>query len=131
MTTAAQRVGPPWPPGSLQTYDYLGSITRPDWAWEGLRRNAAYQAAVAAHSSAGNSNTLHLGGGALLTRLQEPVRPAEAWALCTFRRSYAYRRARTPRLAAGKRRRDALCRCKRARQSSRRPAGNRVHADDP
>jgi len=112
MTTAAQRVGPPWPPASLQVYDYLGSLTRRDWAWEGLRRNPAYQAASFTHLSAGNTNTEHLKGGALLTRLQEPVRPAEAWALCTFRRPHPYRLAGTPRVAAGERCLHAFCRCK-------------------
>ena len=112
MTTAAQRVGPPWPPASLHIYDYLGFLTRRDWAWEGLRRNTAYQAAAVAHLSAGNTNTEHLEGGALLTRLQEPVRPAEAWALCTFRRPQPYRLAGPPRLAPAQRCVDALCRCK-------------------
>ena len=131
MTTAAQRVGPPWPPPSLQVYDYLAFLARRDWAWEGLRRNAAYQAAALAHLSAGNSNTEQLEGGALLTRLQEPVRPAEAWALCTFRRPHPHRLAGSPRVAPGERCLDALCRCKRARQCSERSAGNRVHAGHP
>ncbi|MGE0852987.1 MAG: DUF6499 domain-containing protein [Hyphomicrobiaceae bacterium] len=131
MTTAAQRVGPPWPPPSLQAYDYLAFLARRDWAWEGLRRNAAYQAQALAHLSAGHSNTEHLEGGALLTRLQEPVRPAEAWALCTFRRPHAHRLAGPPRLAAGKRCLDTLCRRKRVRQCSRSPAGNHVHAGHP
>lgn len=112
MTTVAQRVGPPWPPASLQVYDYLGFLTRRDWAWEGLRRNAAYQAAAFAHFSAGNANTEHTEGRALLTRLQEPVRPAEAWALCTFRRPHPHRLPGTPRVASGNRRLHALCRCK-------------------
>lgn len=34
MTTVAQRVGPPWPPPSLQVYDYLGFLTRRDWAFQ-------------------------------------------------------------------------------------------------
>ena len=112
MTTAAQRVGPPWPPASLQVYDYLGFLTRRDWAWEGLRRNVAYLAAAFAHLSAGHSNIKHLEGGALLTRLQEPVRPAEAWALCTFRRSHPLRLGGAPRVAPGERCVHALCRCK-------------------
>ena len=112
MTTAAQRVGPPWPPASLQVYDYLGFLTRRDWAWEGLRRNTAYQAAALAHLSAGNSNTKHLEGGAHLTRLQEPVRPAEAWALCTFRRPHPHRLGGAPHLASEDRCVHALCRCK-------------------
>jgi hypothetical protein len=99
VTTAAQRVGPPWPPPSLQVYDYLAFLARRDWAWEGLRRNAAYQAAAFARLSAGNSNAEQLEGGALLTRLQEPVRSAEAWALCTFRRPQLYRLAGTTRVA--------------------------------
>ena len=85
MSTAAQRFGPPWPPASLQVYDYLSFLTRRDWAWEGLRRNTAYQTAALAELSTTIGNTKQLEGGALLTRLQEPVRPAEAWALCSFR----------------------------------------------
>jgi hypothetical protein len=112
MTTAGQRVGPPWPPASLQIYDYLGPLTRRDWAWEGLRRNTAYHAAALAHLSAGNTNTKHLEGRALLTRLQEPVRPAEAWALCTFRRPHPHRLAGVPRVAPRERWVHTLCRCK-------------------
>jgi hypothetical protein len=112
VTTAAQRVGPPWPPPSLQVYDYLAFLARRDWAWEGLRRNPAYRDAASAPLSAGDSNTEQLEGGALLTRLQEPVRPAEAWALCTFRRPHAHRLAGATRVARKWPSFHSLCRCK-------------------
>jgi hypothetical protein len=82
MTPPLYCVGPPWPP-SLQAYDYLSGLTWRDWAWEGLRRNRMYQADALANSSTGHASK-PLGGGALLTRMQERVLPAEAWALCCF-----------------------------------------------
>ncbi len=101
MTPPNHCVGPPWPP-PLQAYDYLSGITWRDWAWEGLRRNRIYQAEALAHSMEAASS--QLGGGALLTRMQEPVLPAEAWALCCFRRPSPYLRASPSRLAPGGRR---------------------------
>ena len=72
-----------WPP-PLEAYDYLMTLDRRDWAWEGLRRNPAYQRQALAYP---HKNTIseQLGGGALFTRMQGPVLPAEAWALCCFR----------------------------------------------
>ena len=72
-----------WPP-PLEAYDYLKTLDRRDWAWEGLRRNPAYQrqALACPHK---NTISEQLGGGALFTRMQAPILPAEAWALCRFR----------------------------------------------
>ena len=90
MTPSNHRVGPTWPP-SLEAYDYLSRLTWRDWAWEGLRRNHTYQADALALPSRGHASK-QLEGGALLTRMREPVPPAEAWALCSFRRPGRYRR---------------------------------------
>ena len=89
MRLADFYVGPAWSPSLngaeyLQAYDYLSSLSRRDWAWEGLRRNSAYQAAALAHMALG-STTMHMEGRALLTRMQDRRRPADAWALCFFR----------------------------------------------
>ena len=102
MNPAHRAVGPPWPP-SLEDYDYLKSLIWRDWAWEGLRRNKSYQAAARAHASAGTI-IKHMEGGALLTQMQEVVPPAQAWALCTFRRPVADRAAGPSCLAARRRR---------------------------
>ena len=83
MTPPNHCVGPPWPP-PLQAYDYLSTVTWRDWAWEGLRRNQTYQAEALANPSEGHASK-QLEGGALLTRMREPLLPAEAWALCCFR----------------------------------------------
>ena len=99
--TRTSRVGPTWPP-ALEAYDYLSSLVCRDWAWEGLRRNQSYQAEALAHAAA-TDITEHLEGGALLTRMQERVSPAQAWALCTFRRPLADRLAGPSRLAARRR----------------------------
>jgi hypothetical protein len=98
MTPPDHCVGPPWPP-PLHAYDYLSTITWRDWAWEGLRRNRIYQADALAQPSEGHTSK-QLGGGALLTRMQEPVLPAEAWALCSFRQPAPDRLASSSRLAA-------------------------------
>jgi hypothetical protein len=89
MRLADFYVGPAWLPSHnpidyLQAYDYLASLSRRDWAWEGLRRNRAYQAAALAGMALG-STTIHMEARALLTRMQERQRPADAWALCSFR----------------------------------------------
>jgi hypothetical protein len=97
MNTAT-RNGPAWPP-ALEGYDYLSSLLWRDWAWEGLRRNQTYQAEALARASAGNI-IKDLEGGALLTRMQEPAFPAQAWALCTFRGPIPDRLAGTSHVAA-------------------------------
>ena len=98
MNPSHQAAAPAWPP-TLESYDYLSSLVARDWAWEGLRRNEIYQAEARAHAAAANV-TEHLEGRALVTRMQEAVSPAHAWALCTFRGSVANRSAGPLRLAA-------------------------------
>ena len=89
MTRTNHGVGPGWPPPD-GAYDYLSMISWRDWAWEGLRRNHAYQAEARARATEGRVST-KLGGGALLTRMQGYVPPAEAWALWCFRRPGPHR----------------------------------------
>ena len=89
MRPADFYVGPAWLPSHnpsdyLQAYDYLAFLSRRDWAWEGLRRNSAYQAAALAHIGPG-STIIDMKGRALLTRMRDRGRPADAWALCSFR----------------------------------------------
>ena len=79
--TAASNFVANWPP-ALEAYDYLSRLTWRDWAWEGLRRNPAYQTDARAFEA---QFTKKMEGGALLTRMQEPMLSAEAWALCCFR----------------------------------------------
>ena len=80
-------VGPKWPP-TLGAYDYMCALCRRDWSWEGLRRNPRYQDEARSQLITGQATT-RLEGGALLTRMHEPLPRAEAWALLSFRRSVA------------------------------------------
>ena len=98
MTREVDGVGPGWPP-PRGAYDYLSLLSWRDWAWEGLRRNPTYQSEARARTFEVSDSTV-LKGGALLTRMQERVPPAEAWALWSFRRPGPYRPGSTPRLAA-------------------------------
>jgi hypothetical protein len=83
MSRIRDQLGPPWSP-SLDAYNYLCGLTKPDWAWECLRRNLDYQAQIQSVSlERVVSQTLNT--GTLLTRMPERVIPAEAWALCSFR----------------------------------------------
>lgn len=85
MSRVRHYVGPTRPP-TLEAYDYTRTLTRRDWAWEGLRRDPAYQDEARAHLDA-TQDTTRLESGALLTRMHEPSPRAEAWALRSFRRS--------------------------------------------
>jgi hypothetical protein len=76
-------VGPPRPP-ALEDYDYIRNLRHRDWAWEGLRRDPAYQAQARADMKFQHDGT-RLENGALLTRMHEASPPAEAWALRSFR----------------------------------------------
>jgi hypothetical protein len=98
MTTARNGVGPGWPPPE-GTYDYLTTISWRDWAWEGLRRNEDYQARARAHAVIDGVSS-RTGGGALLTRMQERMAPAEAWTLLCFRRPNPHCLGGAPRVAA-------------------------------
>lgn len=80
-------VGPERSP-TLEAYDYMRTLRRREWPWEGLRRNPAYQDEARAHLTDGQVST-RLESGALLTRMHEPSPRAEAWALRSFRRSIA------------------------------------------
>jgi hypothetical protein len=79
--TRSDKLRPAWSP-PLEAYDYLSGLAPRDWAWEGLRRNPRYQADARTFEC---RETIMLGGGALLTRMQETSPRAEAWALCCFR----------------------------------------------
>lgn len=76
-------VGPPWPP-TLAAYDYMRTLTRRDWAWEGLRRDPVYQDEARAHLKV-THDTTRLETGALFTRMHEASPHAEVWALRSFR----------------------------------------------
>jgi Family of unknown function (DUF6499) len=101
-TRTPNPVGPGWPPPP-GAYDYLSRLSWRDWAWEGLRRNPTYQAEACERADDVMVST-RLEGGAYLTRMQEPMRPAEAWALWRFRRPNADRIGSASRLAARGRR---------------------------
>jgi hypothetical protein len=105
MNPSHHAAAPAWPP-TLESYDYLSSLVARDWAWEGLRRNESYRAEARARAATANV-TEHLEGGALVTRMQESASPAQAWALCTFRRPVADRPAGPSYVAARCRRVDA------------------------
>lgn len=83
MPLIRYQLGPPWSP-SLDAYKYLSGLTKPDWAWECVRRNLDYQAQVQSASLEGVVSQ-PLGIGALLTRLTARASAAEAWGLCFFR----------------------------------------------
>jgi hypothetical protein len=76
-------VGPARPP-TLEDYDYMRTFRHRDWAWEGLRRDPAYQKQARALTTSRLEDT-RLENGALLTRMLEVSPLAEAWALRSFR----------------------------------------------
>jgi Proteobacterial transcriptional regulator-like domain len=76
-------IRPPSSP-SLDAYKYLSGLTKPDWAWECVRRNLEYQAQVQSVSLEGVISQ-PLETGALLTRITTRAIAAEAWGLCFFR----------------------------------------------
>lgn len=82
MYRVRHHVGPPWPP-PLEAYDYMRLLSRRDWAWEGLRRNPAYQEEARANLKTGQTST-RLGSGATFTLQHEPLARAEAWSLRSF-----------------------------------------------
>jgi hypothetical protein len=83
MSQVSLHVGPTWPP-SLNAYEYLRAAAMPDWAWEYLRRNLAYQASARIRPGRGLIR-VRLSAGALLTRLRARDPGAEAWGLSCFR----------------------------------------------
>ena len=73
-------------PKPLQAYEHLRTATMTDWAWEYLRRNPAYQAEARLHRRRG---VVHrpFATGTVFTRMHARHVRAEAWGLCSFRRS--------------------------------------------
>jgi len=76
-------VGPPRPP-ALGDYEYMRTLRQGDWAWEGLRRNPAFQKEASGPTESRRDMT-RLENGALLTRMHEVSPRAEAWTLRSFR----------------------------------------------
>jgi hypothetical protein len=81
MPAPSHCVGPAWPP-ALEAYDYLSKLYWRDWAWEGLRRNRAYQADALACVSSATTERRFRGGGLLST--MHDASPSQLWGLCTF-----------------------------------------------
>jgi hypothetical protein len=79
------QVTPVCPP-SLQSYEYLRTATKSDWAWEYLRRNCDYQASARLWHRRGVARQ-RLAAGPVLTRLRARHAGAERWGLGCFRRS--------------------------------------------
>jgi Family of unknown function (DUF6499) len=75
-------------PKPLQAYEHLRTATMTDWAWEYLRRNLAYQADARLCHRRGVVRR-PLSTGTILTRMPSRHARAEAWGLCSFRRSKA------------------------------------------
>lgn len=73
-------------PVSISNYNYLIDQPKSAWAWEFLRRNADYRsdAIRTAQSSTIRSSARN---GLRITRLLGHQSEAEAWGLCSFRRS--------------------------------------------
>ncbi|MBZ0209769.1 MAG: DUF6499 domain-containing protein [Hyphomicrobium sp.] len=82
---ARPSVGPSWPP-ILDQYDYVRTLPGPGWAWEFLRRNKDYQRDYRLHAGR-CANLCRHRTGITLCRLRRRCRRAEAWGLCSFRRS--------------------------------------------
>ena len=83
MSKIALRVDPHAPP-SLAAYEHLRGATKPDWAWEYLRRNPDYQASARLGHRTGVVRQ-HLVTGPVLTRLRARHTRAEPWGLACFR----------------------------------------------
>ncbi|MGE0022813.1 MAG: DUF6499 domain-containing protein [Hyphomicrobium sp.] len=78
-------VGPSWPP-ALSQYDYVRVLPKSGWAWELLRRNPDYQREYRLNAGRCEKICQHH-TGIVLCRLRRRCRKAEAWGLCSFRRS--------------------------------------------
>ncbi len=70
----------------LDAYEYLRTAAMSDWAWEYLRRNPAYQADACLYPRRGLVRR-PLATGTIFTRMRSRHARAEAWGLCSFRRS--------------------------------------------
>ena len=75
--------GPAWPP-PLSAYDHMSTYAKPDWAWEGLRRNPHYQADAAVTQPVDHILT-QLPNGVHITRILSASRPSTgAWSVYPF-----------------------------------------------
>ena len=83
MAHTALRISPQWH-GSVDAYDYMRTLEKPEWAWECLRRNPLYQSIARLRHQRGLIR-VRLATGARLTRLGARLPHAEAWGLCCFR----------------------------------------------
>jgi hypothetical protein len=90
-------VWPPWPP-KLAYYDYLCEASNLDWAWEFLRRNPRYQCQYKIYQIFSERPVRHV-TGIRLTRTRRRCHPAEAWELCSFRRSGSHGKVRSDHVA--------------------------------
>jgi len=70
----------------LSDYDYVRLLTRSRVAWEYLRRNPDYRSDWRT-SAPGRPRPIHLTDDTVLLRARRRFLRAEAWGLCTFRRS--------------------------------------------
>lgn len=70
----------------LADYDYVRDMARSQIAWEYLRRNPDYQRDWRI-SAPGRPRPIRLTNGVSLLRARRRFIRAEAWGLCSFRRS--------------------------------------------
>jgi hypothetical protein len=86
-------------PLPLDSYNHLIGQPKSAWAWEFLRRNAAYRAEAqeVVRSTIGQSR---IESGLRITRLIGPQREAEAWGLYCFRRPCTNGRHHSPGLVS-------------------------------
>jgi len=75
-------------PQRPEAYNYIRLLTRSRLAWEYLRRNEGY-ARDWRISAAGRPRPIRLTTGTTLLRARRRFLRAEAWGLCSFRRSLA------------------------------------------
>lgn len=75
-------------PERREAYDHVRFLTRSRLAWEYLRRNDGYLRDWRI-SAAGRPRPRTLTTGTTLLRLRRRFLRAEAWGLCSFRRSVA------------------------------------------
>lgn len=75
-------------PARREAYDHVRFLTRSRLAWEYLRRNEDYRRDWRI-SAAGRPRPIALTTGTTLIRLRRRFLRAEAWGLCSFRRSVA------------------------------------------
>ena len=99
MSRAPLQVGPFWPP-VLSAYDHMSTYAKPDWAWEGIRRNPLFQADAVA-GLPDNLVVAPAPNGVLVTRMLSAAQPAtQSWGVRPFRRSATGRARGADRLAS-------------------------------